>query len=153
MRRGSAPTTAPALGSRGALDRRSDPTQYHSSSCVSSSFNFGSLFGSLPLSETPSSVAGFAYGLATSSKQQQLRRGSAPVEMLRQSKITIKRVYKVTCSRRSSKVLTICIVTATLRPNPLNTNKKQALPRMGRRGSLPTDPSASSGRRARLVKL
>lgn len=30
IRRGSAPTTGQSLGNRGAQDRRSDPTQYHS---------------------------------------------------------------------------------------------------------------------------
>ncbi len=66
IRRGSAPTTGPLPGSRGALDRRSDPTQYHSHSDNINSNNLHSFFNdsSLPL---------------------QFRRGSVPLELLRQS--------------------------------------------------------------------
>ena len=84
IRRGSAPTTSPAMGCRGAQDRRSDPTQYHSSSCLSSNVNFGPVFGSIPMSETPSSGGGFNYG---NSNKQQLRRGSVPADLLRQCKL------------------------------------------------------------------
>lgn len=65
IRRGSAPTTGPSLGNRGAQDRRSDPTQYYSHECFDSiNFNDATI-------------------------QAQLRRGSVPLDLLRQSIINL----------------------------------------------------------------
>ncbi|ODM95756.1 hypothetical protein Ocin01_10928 [Orchesella cincta] len=102
IRRGSAPTTTPTLACRGAQDRRSDPTQYHSSyiHCFEKNNNPGDLVG------------GSAYA-----KHAQLRRGSVPVDLMRQTMLRP-------------------ILTSS------NSNKSQ-IPKTGRRGSLPTDTTVS----------
>lgn len=71
IRRGSAPTTTQTVPCRGAQDRRSDPTQYHTSyiHCFEKNNNPGDLVG------------GSAYA-----KHAQFRRGSFPVDLMKQSK-------------------------------------------------------------------
>ncbi|CAG7830830.1 unnamed protein product [Allacma fusca] len=73
LRRGSAPTAGPSMGCRGAQDRRSDPTQYHSKSCVIPNNSLLGPGGSgAAFSEFPGSKA---KGLSAT------RRGSAPVDL------------------------------------------------------------------------
>lgn len=78
-RRGSVPTTMPSMGIRGGVDRRSDPTQYHSGS----HFDTGDKnSGNVDPKGSNCSSSSHHPGM---SSRLQTRRGSAPLD-LRQSK-------------------------------------------------------------------